>query len=191
MLTEQPTSAEGASPLHEPFFSAERDKEVEKAGGFWCHACLVSHPADRQSPDPRYCQRCYDLLLKEAEKDNTHWGGDWRPLLSSHKPLETPLKVAQVSESMQRIKSTLESSKIEADKTQPSVAVETPSKHSGSKRGRKPKELPEDLIARLAGKGMGSKAIASQLKAHHNITVSYKTVQRILAGQQVLIRPPS
>jgi len=85
---------------------------------------------------------------------------------------------------MRRILSTVESSKIEAGKTQSPVAVETLSKRSSSKRGRKPKELPGALIMKLAGKGMGCKAIADKLKADHNIKVSYKTVQRVLAGQQ-------
>jgi len=48
------------------YFDIKRDIELEKAGGFWCDACLVTKPATEQSPDCRYCQGCFGLLLKEA-----------------------------------------------------------------------------------------------------------------------------
>jgi hypothetical protein len=32
----------------------------------FCSACLVGKTANEQSPDPRYCQSCYEFLLKEA-----------------------------------------------------------------------------------------------------------------------------
>ena len=43
---------------------AEIEKEIEV---FFCHACLLDKPATEASPDPRYCQGCYDFLLQEAE----------------------------------------------------------------------------------------------------------------------------
>ena len=34
---------------------------------FFCNTCLTDRSTDVLSPDPRYCQGCYDFLLKEAE----------------------------------------------------------------------------------------------------------------------------
>lgn len=34
---------------------------------FYCHACLEDRPANEQSFDSRYCQRCCDFLLNEAK----------------------------------------------------------------------------------------------------------------------------
>jgi len=36
-------------------------------GAFFCHACLEDKLASELSPDPRYCQGCYDFLVREAE----------------------------------------------------------------------------------------------------------------------------
>ena len=45
-------------------------------------------------------------------------------------------------------------------------------------------ELPDYEIKQLHNNGMGSKAIAAQLKREHGIDVSYKTVQRVLSGEK-------
>ena len=55
------------------------------------------------------------------------------------------------------------------------------------KRGPKHRDLPDELIAKLAGQGMRAKAIASELKREHGIIVSYKTIQRMLEGQRVMV----
>ena len=34
---------------------------------FFCHACLEDKDGEELSPDSRYCQGCYNFLLKEAE----------------------------------------------------------------------------------------------------------------------------
>jgi len=60
-----------------------------------------------------------------------------------------------------------------------------PTKPSG-KRGPKHRDLPENLIKRLADQGKGPKAIANVLKSE-GIAVSYKTIQRILKGQRVMV----
>jgi hypothetical protein len=54
------------------------------------------------------------------------------------------------------------------------------------KPGPKPKTLPVDFIKTLASQGLGSKAIATQLK-HSGLEVSYKTIQRLIAGQGILV----
>ena len=59
-------------------FDIKHDIEIENAGGFFCEACLVGKPADEQSPDPCYCQGCYDLLNaeKKAELPKDYWTKD-------------------------------------------------------------------------------------------------------------------
>ena len=48
-------------------FDSKRDKELIAAGThFWCEGCLIARPLDTRSPDPRYCQGCYDFLSEEA-----------------------------------------------------------------------------------------------------------------------------
>lgn len=45
----------------------------------FCHACLEDKPATEASPDPRYCQGCYDFLLQEAEMLNPGKYPGWVP----------------------------------------------------------------------------------------------------------------
>ena len=75
--------------------------------------------------------------------------------------------------------STLNDKKSEVDIIQPSVA-----KVTREKRGPKQKALPQELIRQLAGKNMGSKAIATHLRREMGIHVSYKTIQRVLSGER-------
>jgi hypothetical protein len=82
--------------------------------------------------------------------------------------------------------STLESKKSEVDIITPSVSTRPIVKRI--RRGPKHRtDLPVEVIMQWAGEGMGSKVIAARLKAEHGIIVSYKTIQRILAGQRVLV----
>jgi hypothetical protein len=159
-------------------FDVKRDNELIAAGThFWCEACLIARPLDDQSPDERYCQGCYDFLLKEARmlKEAGSWRRpDWIPKLKT-----SPKKVGYASTPTPRNMSTLNEDKIEVDIIRPSVA-----KVTRGKRGPKPKDLPRDLIKQWAGEGMGSKAIASKLRTNRSIIVSYKTIQRVLAGQR-------
>jgi len=159
------------------YFDSKRDTEIISAGGFFCQACSVGKPAVEISPDPRYCQACYDFLLKEAEIDSRRRGDDW-------KPKRAPKETAQASHYVRTIMSTVESKKIEVDIIYPSDAM------SKGKRGPKHRQLPEDLVVRLAGEGVGSKAIAAKLKAELSITVSYKTIQRVLSGERKQLALP-
>lgn len=46
---------------------------------FFCNACLEDKNRKELSPDLRYCQWCYDFLLKEAETleyERTYWHRD-------------------------------------------------------------------------------------------------------------------
>jgi len=53
--------------MNRNYFDIKGDLEIINAAGFFCHACVVGKPASEQSPDPRYCQNCYEFLLKEVE----------------------------------------------------------------------------------------------------------------------------
>jgi hypothetical protein len=165
------------------YFDVKRDIEIEKSGGFWCHACLVSHPATEQSPDPRYCEGCYEFLLKEAEMLPASKCPAWIP--KPQKPEKAGEKQYQVSEDVVSIMSTLEGKKFEVDIIHPPGAT-----RAVVKRGPKHRQLPEDLIRQLASEGMGSKVIAARLKAEHGIIVSYKTIQRILSGERKQLALP-
>ena len=49
------------------YFNIKKDNELISTGGyFFCHACLVARPLVEQSPDPRYCSGCFEVLKVEA-----------------------------------------------------------------------------------------------------------------------------
>jgi hypothetical protein len=140
------------------YFDIKRDNELIAAGThFWCQTCLMARPLDDQSPDPRYCQGCYDFLCKEAEMLPPKRGRpQWVPKAQGLVP------------------------------KLPSVSEHTPQIMSTVKRGPKHKALPVKLITQWASEGMGSKAIAVRLKGE-GVEISYKTIQRLLSGQRVLV----
>lgn len=160
------------------YFDIKHDIAVINAGDFFCEGCLVGKPTGEVSPDPRYCQGCYEFLLKEAEMDGGRRSGDW-------KPEKAPKQTVQVPEDVRGIMSTLESKKFE-------VAIINPPDPTRAvvKRGPKHKPLPQELITQWATEDMGSKAIATKLKAEYDITVSYKTIQRILSGERKQLALP-
>lgn len=98
------------------YFDIKRDPEIEKAGGFFCEGCLVGKPAVEQSPDPRYCQGCYDFLLDEATLLPAGKRPKWVPKSlkpeKQQKPQQAPKMQYQVSRVGDGIMSTLESKKL-------------------------------------------------------------------------------
>lgn len=54
------------------------DKRLEN-GSFFCKACCEDREAGRRSPDPRYCQDCYDFLTEEAKLLNGTRRPKWVP----------------------------------------------------------------------------------------------------------------
>lgn len=52
-----------------PKFDIVRDIKAIEDGGLFCQACLVGKNKEAISPDPRYCQDCYDLLRETMETD--------------------------------------------------------------------------------------------------------------------------
>jgi hypothetical protein len=161
------------------YFDTKRDNQLIADGShFWCTVCLIAQPLDDQNPDPRYCQGCYDFLLKEAELLPPKRGRpDWVP-----KAREIGKKPAPVSGYPPQIMQPIKGKKSEVCIIPPSVSA-----RPIVKRGPKHKALPVELITQWAGEGMGLKAIAAKLKAEQGIKVHYSTISRILAGQRVLV----
>lgn len=147
------------------------DQEVEEAAGFFCHACLVDVDNHLMSPDPRYCQQCYEILKQEAEKlPPKSRKPDWIPRVAQDAPAhpDAPLIMSIAGNgnfSMDIIKPT--------DASRPV-----------GKRGPKCKPLPQELILQWTAEGMGSRAISSKLRNELGINVCYKTVQRALLGER-------
>ncbi len=158
--------------------SSERDfLTLEKANGFFCHACLVDVHNYLMSPDPRYCQQCYDLLVKEAENLSGNKRPKWIP-----KAGKAPENVIPVAGHQDGIMSIVEDGNFSMDIIKPTDA----SKPVG-KRGPKHKPLPQELILQWAGEGMGSRAIASKLRNELGVKVCYRTVQRALSGDRKVV----
>ncbi len=156
------------------YFDIKQDKQFP----CFCQACLVDKTATKLSPDPRYCQGCYDFLTKEAELLDGR-KPTWVPKDSqsiTRTPLEPYCKPLQPASGVgHNYIDTLIGSGIMS-------TVE--SKKDDGKRGRKQKVLPRELIKQWSGEGMGSKAIASKLSNELGIKVSYKTIQRLLSGER-------
>jgi len=67
------------------YFNIEQDNLLINDGGhFWCQACVVARSLINQSPDPRYCWGCYEVLKVEAEMQRTRRAA-WIPKNMSHK----------------------------------------------------------------------------------------------------------
>jgi DNA-binding NarL/FixJ family response regulator len=131
--------------------------------------------------DHRYCQGCYDLLLKEAEMLTGGRRPAWIPIPSTD-AVRSKLagdKQWGIPQHGARNMSTLASEKTKVDTIQPQGRELT-----HKKRGPKHRQLQEEIIMQLHREGLGAKAIAAHLKSDKGITVSYKTVQRILSGER-------
>ena len=165
--------AAGSGEMKEPWYRPD----LEKAGThFFCESCLGHKPLDDRSPDGRYCQWCYDFLIDEAEQLPPKKRPAWIPKIEGRKTIPVPHDVVLIM-------STTNDQNIYSGHNSPAAP---PIKPCG-KRGPKHRDLPEDLIKELAAQGKGAKAIAGELKKENDITVSYKTVERILKGQRVMI----
>ena len=162
------------------YFSIERAITIEKAGGFWCHACLVGRPALEQSPDGRYCQGCYEFLIAEAEMLPATKRPSWRP-----KPQKGQEKAIPVSQDVVSNMATVKDKKSKVAIIHPTDATRTL-----PKRGPKHKALPVELITQWASEGMGYKRIAARLKVEHGIEVGFRTVARVVKGERKQLTLP-
>ncbi len=153
-----------------PQFNIKKDIELINAGThFWCKACQVARPLSEKSPDPRYCQGCYELLLKETELEGGRRAGEWRPK-----------KGKRLADSCTGSILTIDNSASSNNAGCDTVAHEVLHGAQGVT------DLVTDRIKVLVGRGMSCRAIEKEL-LKDNITVSYRTIARRLKGQGVLV----
>jgi len=164
-------------------FDTKRDNELIAAGThFYCEGCLIARPKDKQSPDPRYCQDCHDFLAGEAAMIGPGRGGSWIPRTPKSQHPQTPPPTIPRNRTRRVVVRD-----IIAKKPRP-ISEEGPEERevimSHPKRGPKHQKLPEGLIRQLAAEELSSRVIAERLQREHGITVSYKTIQRVLSGKR-------
>ena len=151
-----------------PYFSIERDMEIVKNGGLFCIACLVGKPPKEASPDPRYCQSCYDFLLEEAALLTGTTRPKWIP-----RRQESGKNIISGAGDGYAI-------------MLPSEDTEIHRYHNSTdsrRRGPKQKPLPEERIRGLSSAGLGVKAIANELKGE-GVLISAETISRLLRGER-------
>ena len=128
------------------------DIEEDAKYPYFCEACLTGIADEDNSPDARYCQGCYDFLLKEV--DSLDRVPKWA-LRVPQKPKREPVK--QDSGVAQKY-------------------------IGGKTRGRpKMNNVPPELIHDLSKRGLSARGIAREL-GEQGITVSRVTVGRVLSG---------
>jgi hypothetical protein len=137
---------------------------------FFCKTHLQDLPISERSPDARYCQSCYDFLLKEASMLSPGKVPEWTP-----SPSRYPVSDA--------VRQTTDSGKV-VDSTVMGVE-NTKTKMSQAKLAIKyrKRELPLEHIKQMSDEGINTRNIAARLQVE-GINVSYKTVQRILNGMR-------
>ena len=133
---------------------------------FFCLGCLEDKTIGEQSPDSRYCQGCCEFLLNEAKMLTGGKRPSWIPKVNREAPPSTP---EPLSEHVEQARG--------CDKI--SIGV------SDRVRGRKPINIPMELINNLVKEGFTScRAISQQLKGY-GIDCSYRTVARMIKdGEQ-------
>ena len=147
-------------------------------GTFMCQACLIDKSLTELSPqDARYCTFCQTVIEEEyrATAERLGRANQYKPV-PPQKPILTTEIAAMpncIDAGVKTKKSTLNENTATVDNFRP----------KGRQKTYKKRELPVELIEQLHSQDMGSKAIASTLKKR-NIIVSYKTIQRILAGKR-------
>ena len=159
-------------------FGARQDSEIVNRGGFFCSGCLVSHPAEEQSPDPRYCQCAYRFLLEEAKTLNGR-KPSWVPKdyqtinRKPPKPVEQEIKWDKIQMGSQ----------MGCRNMSQAISGKSTVKNEG-RIGRKSMTLPLDRIKELSNAGFSSRLIAARLEVEHGIQDSYRTVQRVLSSER-------
>lgn len=129
---------------------------------FYCHACLEDKTIGEQSPDSRYCQGCCEFLLQEARLIEGKRHPAWIPKVYKAAPPSTP------EPSQKRVEQVRDCDKIGEG-------------NHDRVRGRKPLDIPIELINRLGKEGfMSCRTISQKLRADYGINCSYRTVARRL-----------
>jgi len=149
--------------------------EVDKKYPYFCQACVVGKAAELMSKkDARYCTTCQSFI----EKEYIQLGKRYTPI--PHNPQDGKIDAlldAGIQNHMREEITKLSTSNL----TDLTVDNFSP---RGRPKTYKKKELPEGIIKQLHNKGQGSKAITTKLKTELGIDVSYKTIQRVLAGER-------
>jgi hypothetical protein len=159
------------------YFDIKQDKQFP----CFCQACLVDKTASELSPDPRYCQGCYEFLKAEAEMLPATKRPSWRPK-TQQKGQEKAIPVSQdVVSNMATVKD---------KKSKVAIIHPTDATRTLPKRGPKHKALPVELITQWASEGMGYKRIAARLKVEHGIEVGFRTVARVVKGERKQLTLP-
>ena len=152
--------------VEQRYFDIKRDIEVINKGGFFCLGCIVGKKATEQSPNPLYCQWCYDSLKADGYKFDGK-ATEFKMAVLTTESVSTPIK--EVETNMATV-----------NDPSPSVANFRP---RGRPKTYKKRSLPNEKIMQLNKQGLGSKAIASKLQKQ-GIDVSFRTIARILAGER-------
>lgn len=173
-----------SEPVARGKFDIQNDKSIIIDGGFFCEGCLAGKSLREQSSDPRYCQGCYQFLSREAAILPANKRPAWRPKDGQSKHQKTDKKQYHREQHMVSIMSIVDDKKNSMDII-PLSASKTTYAKSQKRRGPKPKSLPVAEIRKM-GKTMGARAIASRL-TNQGISISYKTVERILKDERVLL----
>ena len=156
-------------------FNIKHDLEIVSAGGFFCQGCLIGKPTQDKSLDDRYCRVCFTFLLAEAR------------LLEGRRPSWVPRTTKEPPNKADKGPQNNVQTRSGNDKpyTGLPIGVQEVSTilSTVETRGRKQIPLPLDRIDQLTKEGMGSKAIASTLKAE-GIRANYRTVARVINGRR-------
>lgn len=158
-------------------FDLKRDIAVTGDDGFFCEACLVDKPAAEKSPDPRYCQLCYDFLLKEVETITGCLHANWKPQRGT-KP------IPPIPQNGGGVLSTVESKKPEVSDHQ----IEE-KRHEIQTRhiiplGRPSADLPMDkVLSWRRDEELGVRAIAKRLNSQ-GFKVSRMAVHRAIKKEE-------
>ena len=142
------------------YFNIKQDIEIERAGGFFCESCIACYPLEKQSPDPRYCQQCYNIFKEEREPIN----------LIAEKPVEEmpPKRLEAPQEKPEPVTKR---------KPIPNPMVKKITEKSDTVKGGEKKAI-FDKVKRLTLQGKSSRAIAAILEKDGK-TISHMTISRM------------
>ena len=142
-------------------FDIVKDNEIVNAGGFFCQACVVGKPLDDISPDPRYCQGCYDVMVAEAE------------LLTERGITKKPQWIPRKVENMDtRPAATTPTGKNKPCKKPVTAGIKGDSKYIDDVTAK---------IGDMSQRGMSCRTIQEEL-SKDGVTISYRTIARRLQG---------
>lgn len=157
--------------MTEKYFNIETDKKFP----CFCQACLVGKSEEQMSKrDVRYCLDCQPFIEREYSRLRQRY----IPIAYNHQNHQidtfSNADIGTHREKQKKKMSTIGSSMIRVDK--PKLKIRP--------KSYKKRVLPDSQIRQLHKEGMGSKAIANKLRVEQGITVSDKTIQRVLSGQR-------